>query len=173
MSQYGFVCTRINAAGAQIGEVVPMEIKTENEQKKEYLWKYREHVLAIKRLESELAEIKIMKRYPSAKIGDGMPHGTNMSDLSDYAALLDKLERDLQKERYLRIKQFCEVDTQIQLLDSEKEKSVLHYRYIKGLAWWQIAEKMNYTERWVRKIHGQALINFKLPKEFLVIPGDV
>ena len=169
MSQHGFVCRRTDAAGAQIGEVVPMEMKTENEQKKEYLWKYREHVLAIKRIESELAEIKIMKRYPSAKIGDGMPHGTNTSDLSDYAAQLDKLERDLQKERYLRIKQFCEVDTQIKLLDSEKEKSVLHYRYIKGLDWWEIAEKMNYTERWIHKLHGSALKHFELPKEFIEI----
>ena len=146
-----------------------MEMKTENEQKKEYLWKYREHVLAIKRIESELAEIKIMKRYPSAKIGDGMPHRTDMSDLSDYAALLDKLERDLQKERYLRIKQFCEANKQIKLLDSEKEKSVLHYRYIKGLDWWEIAEKMKYTERWIHKLHGSALKHFELPKEFIEI----
>ena len=130
-------------------------------------------MLAIKRIESELAEIKIMKQYPSAKIGDGMPHGTNTSDLSDYAALLDQFERDLQKEKYLRIKQYCEVNAQIKMLDSEREKSVLHYRYIKGLPWWEIAEKMNYTERWIRQIHGQALTNFKLPKEFLVIPENM
>lgn len=141
-----------------------MEIKTENESKKEYLWQYREHVLAIQRIESELSEIKIMKRYPSAKIGDGMPQGSKHRDLSDYAALLDKLERDLQKEKYLRIKMYCEVDAQIKVLDSEKEKSVLHYRYIKGLAWWEIAEKMNYSERTVNRIHGQALQNLKLPK---------
>ena len=46
---------------------------------------------------------------------------------------------------------------------------MLFYRYISGLAWWEIAEKMNYTERWVLKIHGKALAHFELPKEFIEI----
>lgn len=139
------------------------QIKTENEKKKEYLWRYRKHVQRIKRIESELEEIKIMKRYPSAKIGDGMPHGTNNSDLSDYAALLDDKERELERERYLRIKSYIEITNQIDLLENKTERDLLHYRYIKGLAWWEVAEKLECSERWAHKLHGKALNNFKIP----------
>lgn len=142
--------------------------KTENEKKKEYLRSYQAHVRRIKRIESDLEEIKSMKRYPSMS-SDGMPHASNNSDLSDYAAVLDKKERDLLREKYLRVKGYKEVTNQIELLASDKEKDVLHYRYIKGLDWWEIAEKMNYTERWIHKIHGKALAHFQIPKEFIEV----
>lgn len=150
--------------------MIPLEqvTKTENEKKKEYLRSYQAHVRRIKRIESDLEEIKSMKRYPSMS-SDGMPHASNNSDLSDYAAVLDKKERDLLREKCLRVKGYKEVTNQIELLASDKEKDVLHYRYIKGLDWWEIAEKMNYTERWIHKIHGKALAHFQIPKEFIEV----
>lgn len=144
------------------------QVKTENEQKKEYLREYQAHIRKIRRIESDLEEIKFMKMYPSMS-NDGMPHTSNNSDLSGFAADLDSKERELLKEKYMRVKGYKEISNQINLLESDKEKDVLHYRYIKGLDWWEIAEKMNYTERWIHKIHGNALKHFKLPKEFIEI----
>ena len=138
-------------------------MKKENEKKKEYLWRYREHVQRINRIESELEEIRIMKIYPSMSIGDGMPHGTNNDDLSSYAAVLDKKERELLKEKYLRVKEFIEISKCINNVTNQKESDVLFYRYIKGLDWWQVAEKMNYTERWIHKLHGKALEHIEVP----------
>ena len=135
---------------------------TENEQKKEYLNQYRNHVKKIKRIESELEEIRSMKQYPSVN-NDGMPHGSNSSDLSGYAALLDEKERELERERYLRVKSYTEISNQINLLENETERDLLHYRYIKGLAWWRVAEEMEHSERWVYELHGKALKNFKIP----------
>ena len=137
-------------------------VMTENEQKKEYLNQYRNHVKKIKRIESELEEIRLMKQYPSVN-NDGMPHGSNNSDLSDYAALLDEKERELERERCLRIKSYTEISSQINLLENEAERDLLHYRYIKGLAWWRVAEELECSERWVHKLHGKALNNFKIP----------
>lgn len=137
-------------------------VMTENEQKKEYLNQYRNHVKKIKRIESELEEIRLMKQYPSVN-NDGMPHGSNNSDLSDYAALLDEKERELERERYLRIKSYTEISSQINLLENKAERDLLHYRYIKGLAWWRVAEELECSERWVHKLHGKALNNFKIP----------
>lgn len=146
--------------------VIPVEqiAKTENEQKKEYLREYRKHAKRIKRIESELEEIRSMKQYPAAKIGDGMPHGSNNSDLSDYAAVLDKMEHDLERERFLKIKSYTEINKYISLLKSETERDLLHYRYIKGMAWWEVAEKMECSEREVYRKHGKALNNFELPE---------
>lgn len=138
------------------------QVKTENELKKEYLRRYQAHVRKIKRIESELEEIKLMKCYPSMGMGDGMPHGTNSSDLSNYAAVLDAKERILLREKYLRVKEYQEISNKIEEMEDDKEKDVLHYRYIKGLSWWAIAEKMNYSERQILRYHGSALKNFKL-----------
>lgn len=54
-------------------------------------------------------------------------------------------------------------------LKSENESDVLFYRYIAGLDWWEIAEKLHYSERWIHKIHGKALAHFEIPKEFIEV----
>ncbi len=134
---------------------------TENERKKEYLNQYRVHVKKIARIDSELEEIRTMKCNPSVN-NDGMPHGNNSSDLSDYMTLIDEKERKLQKEKYLRIKSYTEINKRIDLLKNEEERDLLYYRYIKGWAWWKVAEKLECPEREVYRKHGKALKNFRL-----------
>lgn len=136
----------------------------ENEKKKEYLKKYRGHVRRINRIEEELAELRSMKTAISIN-NDGMPHGNRKSDLSDYASNLDELERNLLEERVLRISAYKSIIAQIKRLKSEIEKDVLFYRYIRALNWWEIAEKMKYSERQVLRIHGKALANLKISKD--------
>lgn len=144
------------------------QIVTENDKKKEYLRGYRKHVRRISRIESELAELRVMRASISVN-NDGMPHGSGQGDLSGYAAQLDKLERDLLKERSDRISTYEDIAERIDNLRGENEKDVMFYRYIKGLDWWEIAEKMNYSERWIHKIHGKALAHFELSKEFIEV----
>ena len=141
-----------------------MEIKTENEKKMEYLSGYRDHVRRVRRIESELAELLEMRTSTSTN-NNGMPRGTNQTDLSGYAAELDDLERSLREERVERVESYKDIVNRIRHLQSENEKDVLFYRYIKGLEWWEIAEKMSYSERWVHKIHGKALAHLLLPEE--------
>lgn len=142
--------------------------RTQNEAKKEYLREYRGHVRRIERIDAELGELRAMKVAISVN-NDGMPHGSGQSDMSGYAAELDSLERSLREERCKRISAYKDIVKRIKSLHSENELDVLFYRYIRGLAWWEIAEKMGYSERWVLKIHGEALAHLKLPKEFIEI----
>ena len=70
-----------------------------NKQKKEYLLQYRKLRHVIKSLSDEIDAIR------SAEMGSainytGMPHGSNIRDLSDYAARLQALLRD----RYINCK---------------------------------------------------------------------
>ena len=141
-----------------------MDPKAENEKKKEYLRRYNDHVRRIRRIEIELAELRTMRISGSGNT-DGMPHGSNQSDLSDYAADLDELEQKLIKERYKRVLAYKEIVKRIKKLESENEKDVLFYRYIAGYDWWQIAEKLRYSERQVHRFHGEALEHFELPVE--------
>lgn len=145
-------------------------IKTENEKKKEYLRSYRMHVRRVQRITAEIEELRAMKMYPSVKDNDGMPHGNGsggQGDLSGYAATLDQMIQNLIDERYLRIKTYQQIAKQIKKLRSENEKDVLFYRYIKGLDWWDIAEKMGYSERQVHRFHGKALAHFEIPKDVI------
>lgn len=138
---------------------------SENDLKKEYLRKYRTHVRRIHRINAEIAELRSMKISPSVN-NDGMPHGgCGKSDLSGYAAELDSMVQELIDERYYRIKDYQEIVGRIKKLKSENEKDVLFYRYIRGMDWWEIAEKMKFSERQIFRIHGKALANFKIPKD--------
>lgn len=140
-----------------------MDRKTENEKKKEYLREYNYHVRRIRRIETELAELRLMKISGSGNM-DGMPHGSNQSDLSDYVAELDSLERKLVEERYRRVLAYKEIVRRIKSLESENEKDVLFYRYIAGYDWPEIARKLRYSERQVHRFHGKALEHFVLPE---------
>ena len=96
---------------------------------------------------------------------DGMPHGSRQSDLSDYAAELDSLERKLVEEwRRMNLAR-KEIERRIKNLKSENEKDVLFYRYIAGYDWPEIAQKLRYSERQVHRFHGKALEHFRLPEE--------
>ena len=137
---------------------------SENDLKKEYLRKYRTHVRRIHRINAEISELRSMKLSPSLN-NDGMPHGSSQSDLSGYAAELDSMVQELIDERYCRIKDYQEIVGRIKKLKSENEKDVLFYRYIRGMDWWEIAEKMKFSERQIFRIHGKALANFQIPKD--------
>lgn len=139
-------------------------VKSENDRKKEYLRGYRVHVRRISRIESELAELRAMRASVSVN-NDGMPHGSGQGDLSGYAAELDRLERKLKDERYDRIMEYKDIAGRIKRIKSENEKDVLFYRYIKGMDWWEIAEKMKFSERQIYRFHGKALAHLKLPEK--------
>lgn len=139
---------------------------TENTIKKAYLREYRTHVQRINRIEEELEEVRDMKTSISVS-GDGMPHGSSQNDLSEYASILDALERELIEERYMRINAYKGILERVKRLRSAKENDVIFYRYIKGMDWWEIAEKLGLSERWVFKLHGRGLANLEIPDSSL------
>lgn len=83
------------------------------------------------------------------------------------AVELEMLEEKLKAERYKRMKVFEKISEQINKLEDQNEIDVLFYRYIRQLDWWKIAERMNYTERHIHRIHGEALVHFELPEDVI------
>ena len=65
---------------------------TENEKKKWYLRGYERAVRQMQRSELRIHELRLNRICP-AVIADGMPHASGGSDLSDFAAVLDREER--------------------------------------------------------------------------------
>lgn len=132
-------------------------VKNDNFRKKNYLRGYRKHSEKIKRIEAEIEEIRGMKLYPSME-ADGMPHGSGgTGDLSGWAARLQEMEEELYGEGVEQVKAYNRISHRIKQLDNEDERDVLFYRYIKGMEWWQIAQTMDFSERWIYELHGSAL----------------
>ena len=136
-------------------------VKNENDRKKTYLRAYRKHGKRIKRIESEIEEIRNMKMYPSSN-NDGMPHGSNQSDLSSYAAALQEREDELYQEGVKQVQTYKDIEYRINKLENQDERDVMFYKYIKGFAWWQIAQLMEYSESWIYELHGRALKNIQI-----------
>lgn len=136
-------------------------VKNENDRKKTYLRAYRKHGKRIKRIESEIEEIRNMKMYPSSN-NDGMPHRSNQSDLSSYAAALQEREDELYQEGVKQVQTYKDIEYRINKLENQDERDVMFYKYIKGFTWWQIAQLMEYSESWIYELHGRALKNIQI-----------
>ena len=132
------------------------EIQKENEEKKEYLRSYRRAVKREKDILDEIQRLRSDKMFPSVA-NDGMPKGSNQSDLSDYIAILDEQIELLEKARC-----YQKIEKQIKQMENEDEQEVLRLRYITGLKWEEVAARMSYSWKHIHRIHSSALCNFKM-----------
>lgn len=141
-----------------------MQEMTENEKKKEFLRKYRRAVRREQEILDEIQRLRADKMFPSV-CNDGMPRGSSQTDLSDYIAEIDAAIEDLKEERLEKIKIYREIEMRIRCMKDEDEQEVLRMRYIKGMKWEDIAEKMNYSYSGTLKLHGRALTDIEIAKE--------
>lgn len=133
-----------------------------NEEKKKFLWGYRDSLRRIARIESEIEELRAMKMGASAG-GCGPGRKGWADDLSSFVARLDELEGDKRRELCNAMQAYERVMQAIKGVEDEREQDLLFYRYIKGMAWWEVAEKMHYSERWVHTAHRKGLAHLKIP----------
>lgn len=138
------------------------EIRKENDEKKAYLRRYGAALRAEKQIEEEITQLRLDTMMP-AVVNDGMPHGSGgCGDLSGYAAQVDALLNDLKEQIEKRIKIRREIIERIEAMQNETEKTVLRLRYIHLLKWTDIADKTCISERYAKRLHGDALMNFTI-----------
>ena len=137
------------------------EIQKENEEKKEYLKSYRRAVKREKDILDEIQRLRADKMFPSVA-NDGMPKGSNQSDLSDYIAILDEQIELLKVERLEKARCYQKIEKQSRQMENEDEQEVLRLRYITGLKWEEVAARMSYSWKHIHRIHSSALCNFKM-----------
>lgn len=133
----------------------------ENEKKKEFLNSYLRAKQDVQRLEEQLKELRASK-MSIVVANDGMPKGSGVSDLSEYAAKVDELEREIKAKRYERIQEFLKVQRAIEGMEDGQEKLLLTYRYLRGMKWEAITDEMNYSWQHIHRLHARALKNFKV-----------
>lgn len=139
------------------------EVRKTNQQKKQYLSQY----LAAQRREKELNEeamtVLLDHALPKAiSYGDKSGGGGGRFDLSDLAARVDDLQRDLLREAVRCVDLRRDITRRIDEMSSENEKLLLHLRYIRGFTFEEVADRMGYSTRHVIRMHGNALTHFPL-----------
>lgn len=96
-------------------------------------------------------------RYDRDKVQTS-PDDTMSKVLAKAVDMQRELENSMAKLQERRI----ETEKRIQRLGNSNEREVLRYYYLdtergKPLTWAQVAYKMNFDERWVRRIHNRAI----------------
>lgn len=132
-----------------------------NEEKKQYLRRYQAAKKRAKMIQEEIEELRSSKTSPVG-LGDGMPHGSGIYDLSGYAARLDELLRALEAEREMQMVTYQKIRQQIGMVPDPTEQEILSRRYLIGQSWEKIAVEMGYSYRNITRIHGHALQHFEI-----------
>ena len=140
--------------------------RAENEFKKSFLRSYRRIKRNVAVLSDQIAELRAAKMGVSCGIGDGMPHAHAGSDLSDYAAKLDELIREMNQERYRLVRVAVLINRAINKVPEGIERYVLTKKYLLGWGWERIADGLGYSVRSVYYIHGRGLHKLQVPEEW-------
>lgn len=138
-----------------------------SEKKKEYLNQYLECIRAVRRIESQIEELRINIMCPSVHISDIPRANAGQGDLSDYIVKEHSLIDEMIKLRYKRIETYTDIFRRIEMIEKEDERAVLTLRYIKGLKWEEIAVNVHVEWAQVHRIHAKALRDFELPENMI------
>ena len=126
---------------------------TENDKKKEFLRRYRECERREQEILEEIQRLRMDQMFPSV-VNDGMPKGSQQSDLSDYMVLLDEQIDRLKQERLKKARTREQIDLAIRRMENPDEQRVLRLRYLWGLNWKEIGEKWGITKDSPRESMG-------------------
>lgn len=140
-----------------------MEAWEENELKKEYLNGYKYARMRAKRVAEQIQQLRLDTMFLCLQ-GDGMPRGSNQSDLSDYMERYDGLMEELKKEELDAVTQYTNIHKAIKRMRDDEEKEILERKYLMRKTWEEIAKELGYSRITVIRKHGEALINFEIPK---------
>lgn len=138
-----------------------MEIKHQENPAKIYLRRYRALVLRRESLERAIADAydsatNVTQRIDTMRVqtspGDKM--GDVVARISDTADQLREVEKRASEV-------LTEILKAIDAVEDEMQKTVLTMRYVEGLDWITIAERISYEISNTYIIHGRALWNVK------------
>jgi len=130
---------------------------------KEFLMQYRAVHREIEDLDRRMSQLRLKYAAPSAIEYSDMPKAHNTEyDLSDYIVKMDEMTNYM-ISKYTRLRGIeVNIYMRVDRMSDQTERELLRWRYIDGLTWTQIAEKLGTVERNVYFIHGRALKHFPM-----------
>ena len=108
-------------------------------------------------LEEQIVFWEERKTSIKSQIISDMPRAEGESkELIDILVRIEDTIKNLNKKTNKLIKKISEIEDTIEGLEAT-ERVLMRYRYIDNLKMFQIAQKMNYSERQANNIHSAAL----------------
>ena len=144
-----------------------MTIKENNTAVKKWLWRYREAKIEAWRMKEEYFELLSVQESIKAVRYDSQPGGTTKQDLSDMIVARERMERMVERANSEILRVYGQISKAISMLEYQTEKNVISARYIQLKNEYdirsmeEIGKQLHYSERYVQKIHGLALINLE------------
>lgn len=145
---------------------------------KEYLGQLYKIDRRIKINQNKIEMMRSRLGYKGMGECTGASHGSATANaIPDTLCRIDEYTSRVQALNDKLVKLYLEIENTIQSVADPVQREVLERRYLLYQAWEShydsisgeyikgIAEDMNYTSRWIYKIHGQALKNFVIPNE--------
>lgn len=130
--------------------------KEENHIKITWLNRYRKAVREEQLILDEIQRLRESRMLPSLVL-DGMPHGSDHSDLSVYAVMVDEQMEKLKEWQLEKVRLYESISDRIRRVEDDNQRALLMCRYIKGMRWEDVASELGYTWRWTHKLHSKAL----------------
>lgn len=135
-----------------------------NQAVKQWLWRFHDLQLEVRRLEWEYQELVQTQESISAINYDGMPKASgSISDLSNmFMARDEALSRLLRAHKRMTTAQL-EISEAVALLDTAIERNVISMRYLhytddaRKMEWVDISQTLGYSLQHVKTTHGIAL----------------
>lgn len=133
-----------------------------NQEKKEFLQRYRAAEREEERLGREIGRWFSRAEQMTAGYGPAPVGGGDSRSLERAMEHIDELTRELTRRRDELTALRRQTGAAIDALPDPRLRELLRLRYIEGLTWERIAEKMGLSRQWVWKLHGNALIEIRL-----------
>lgn len=87
----------------------------------------------------------------------GLPRSGQNTTLDLQMEIIEAAEKRFEAAREIALEKLNELEEKIDALAEYDQKAVLYFRYIYRLKWTEVAERMHWSERTVRRIHAKAL----------------
>lgn len=130
--------------------------RIDSQEKIRYLRRYRLNELEIVRLKEELERWRSQAEQvtSSAEYRGKTANDTRLQRAVDR---LGSTEAMLTAQLTDRVRRRDSIEAAISEVEDERLQLLLRYRYIDGLTWEKIAQKLHIDIRWVMRLHGRSL----------------
>ena len=134
----------------------------ENELKIRYLSRYRRLNQRIDRLLEEQYRWKCLAMKVTQNFFPTPGGGESGSPIERPMDKVDELERKITQAIDELADIRMEIEAVLGQLEDDTLRKLMEYRYIDGLTWEQVAEKMHYSWRHTCRLHGEALAKINM-----------
>ena len=128
---------------------------------KEYLQKIKLYDARIENGLQELSALEDMVLRITPVLKQDMVSGSHSQDkLGDTVAKIADLRNQINRDVDVFVDLKKEATAKLARVEKPEYYEILHKRYVEYQSLEQIAVSMNYTYRWIRRLHGRALMEF-------------